>query len=281
MDNGDAAWVMVSAALVLFMTPGLALFYGGMDRTRNVLNMLMMNFWCLLIIPILWALGGFSLAQVPFDNDFIGTFDEAFLRGSTSVTAAALARHDGVPRHVRRHHPGADLGRGRRPHEVRRLGDLRPGVAAPGLRPRVQVGLRRLARAARLARLRRRHRDPRQRRHRGAGGGARARQAQGLAGRGPPAPLHAARHAGHRHPVVRLVRLQRRLGPGRQRHGHPGVHQHLPRRRRGRPGVGGRRADPGRPLHQPRRRLRHRRRAGGHHPRRRLRRRACRRSTSA
>jgi Amt family ammonium transporter len=72
---------MASAALVLFMTPGLALFYGGMDRTRNVLNMLMMNFWCLLIIPILWALGAFSLAQVPFENDYIGTFDQAFMRG--------------------------------------------------------------------------------------------------------------------------------------------------------------------------------------------------------
>ena len=58
MDTGNMAWVLVSAALVLFMTPGLALFYGGMDRTRNVLNMLMMNFWCLLIIPILWVLVG-------------------------------------------------------------------------------------------------------------------------------------------------------------------------------------------------------------------------------
>ena len=81
MDSGDAAWVMVSAALVLFMTPGLALFYGGMDRSRNVLNMLMMNFWCLLVIPVLWALGAFSIAQVPFDNDFIGSFDQAFMRG--------------------------------------------------------------------------------------------------------------------------------------------------------------------------------------------------------
>ena len=81
MDHGDAAWLMVSAALVLFMTPGLALFYGGMDRARNVLNMLMMNFWCLLIVPVVWAIGGFSLAQVPFENDFIGNFDAAFLRG--------------------------------------------------------------------------------------------------------------------------------------------------------------------------------------------------------
>jgi Amt family ammonium transporter len=81
MDSGDAAWVLISSALVLFMTPGLALFYGGMDRTRNVLNMLMMNFWCLLIIPVVWAVGGFSIAQVPFDNDLIGNFDAAFLRG--------------------------------------------------------------------------------------------------------------------------------------------------------------------------------------------------------
>ena len=42
--------------------PGLALFYGGMDRSRNVLNMLMMNFWCLLIVPIVWVVVGFSLA---------------------------------------------------------------------------------------------------------------------------------------------------------------------------------------------------------------------------
>ena len=62
MDPGDAAWVLASAALVLFMTPGLAFFYGGMDRSRNVLNMLMMNFWCLLIIPIVWVMVGFSLA---------------------------------------------------------------------------------------------------------------------------------------------------------------------------------------------------------------------------
>ena len=80
MDHGDAAWLMISAALVLFMTPGLAFFYGGMDRARNVLNMLMMNFWCLLIVPVVWAIGGFSLAQVPFENDFIGNFDAAFLR---------------------------------------------------------------------------------------------------------------------------------------------------------------------------------------------------------
>ena len=81
MESGDAAWIMTAAALVLFMTPGLALFYGGMDRSKNVLNMLMMNFWCLLIVPVVWAIGGFSIAQVPVGNDFIGSFDAALLRG--------------------------------------------------------------------------------------------------------------------------------------------------------------------------------------------------------
>ncbi|HNJ97573.1 MAG TPA: ammonium transporter [Ilumatobacteraceae bacterium] len=80
-DTGNVAWVLVSAALVLFMTPGLAFFYGGMDRTRNVLNMLMMNFYCVLIIPVLWVLVGYSLSQVPFDNDLLGNFDAFMLKG--------------------------------------------------------------------------------------------------------------------------------------------------------------------------------------------------------
>ncbi|MEZ5249343.1 MAG: ammonium transporter [Ilumatobacteraceae bacterium] len=58
-----------------------AFFYGGgMDRGRNVLNMLMMNFYCLLVVPIVWVVVGYSLAQVPFDNGFIGNVDAAFLK---------------------------------------------------------------------------------------------------------------------------------------------------------------------------------------------------------
>jgi len=79
LDTGNAAWVLGSAALVLFMTPGLALFYGGMDRSRNVLNMLMMNFWCLLIVPIVWVAIGFTLSYSG-DGTFIGNFDWAFLK---------------------------------------------------------------------------------------------------------------------------------------------------------------------------------------------------------
>ena len=86
MEPGNAAWVLASAALVLFMTPGLALFYGGMDRSRNMLNMLMMNFWCLLAVPIVWVAVGFSLAYNG-TGSVIGTFDWAWLKdlGITSV----------------------------------------------------------------------------------------------------------------------------------------------------------------------------------------------------
>ena len=78
MDGATTAWLLVCSALVIFMTPGLAFFYGGMDRSRNTLNMLMMNFWCLAVIPILWAIVGFSLISGG-DGAFIGNFDFAFL----------------------------------------------------------------------------------------------------------------------------------------------------------------------------------------------------------
>jgi ammonium transporter, Amt family len=80
VESGDAAWVLISAALVLFMTPGLAFFYGGMDRSRNVLNMLMMNFWCLLAIPILWVILGYSIAGGDADAGWFGGFDAVFLQ---------------------------------------------------------------------------------------------------------------------------------------------------------------------------------------------------------
>ena len=55
IDTGDTAWVLVAAALVLFMTPGLALFYGGMVRGKNVLAMLMQNFFAMGIVTVLWV----------------------------------------------------------------------------------------------------------------------------------------------------------------------------------------------------------------------------------
>ncbi len=69
MSAGDIAWVLVACALVLFMTPGLALFYGGMVRTKNVLNMLMMNVFTIAIVTVIWSLIGYSLA---FDGSYGG-----------------------------------------------------------------------------------------------------------------------------------------------------------------------------------------------------------------
>jgi len=62
MNTGDTAWVLMSAALVLFMTPGLAFFYGGMVRSKNLLAMLMQNFFAMGLVSVLWAVVGFSLA---------------------------------------------------------------------------------------------------------------------------------------------------------------------------------------------------------------------------
>ncbi len=85
LDQISALWVMVSAALVLFMVPGLALFYGGMDRSKNMLNMLMMNMVCLGIVPIVWMVGGYSLSSTAGPSEWLGGFDALFLNGVETV----------------------------------------------------------------------------------------------------------------------------------------------------------------------------------------------------
>src|SRR5213076_262554 len=62
LDTGNTAWMIAATALVLLMTPGLAFFYGGMVRGKNVLNMLMMNFITMGLVGVLWVLAGYSLA---------------------------------------------------------------------------------------------------------------------------------------------------------------------------------------------------------------------------
>ena len=75
MDTGDTAWILASAALVLLMTPGLAFFYGGMTRSKSVLNMMMMSFAALAIVPVLWVLYGYSFAFSPGGNQWLGGFE--------------------------------------------------------------------------------------------------------------------------------------------------------------------------------------------------------------
>jgi len=78
---GDNAWMLTSAALVLLMTgPGLALFYGGLVRRKNILGTMMQSFACMCLVTILWAIVGYSLAFGP-GNAFVGGFHNLFLRG--------------------------------------------------------------------------------------------------------------------------------------------------------------------------------------------------------
>src|SRR4030043_2265589 len=69
VNTGDTAWLLMSSALVMLMTPGLALFYGGMGRRKNILSTLMMSFACLGLVGLLWVLYGYSLS---FGNDHAG-----------------------------------------------------------------------------------------------------------------------------------------------------------------------------------------------------------------
>ena len=81
INAGDTAWVLVSTALVMLMTPGLALFYGGMVRRKNVLSTKMMSFALLGIVGVLWALYGYSLAFGPNVGGVIGSLSWFGLRG--------------------------------------------------------------------------------------------------------------------------------------------------------------------------------------------------------
>ncbi len=84
-DSGAVAWILTSSALVLFMTPGLAFFYGGMVRSRHVLGMLMQNFFCMGLVSVLWAVVGFSLAFGD-GGGFIGSLDFIGLKGLADST---------------------------------------------------------------------------------------------------------------------------------------------------------------------------------------------------
>jgi Amt family ammonium transporter len=81
INSGDTAWMLASMALVLMMTvPGLALFYGGMVRKKNVLATVMQSFAITCLVTVLWVIVGYSVAFMP-GNSFFGSFDRLFLNG--------------------------------------------------------------------------------------------------------------------------------------------------------------------------------------------------------
>jgi Amt family ammonium transporter len=96
VNTGDTAWILTSAALVLLMTPGLALFYGGMVRAKSVLNMMMMSFGALALISVLWVIYGYSVA---FGNDvglgLLGDPGEFF--GLKGLMADTTSEEGGLP----------------------------------------------------------------------------------------------------------------------------------------------------------------------------------------
>src|SRR5678815_4587014 len=88
---GDNAWMLVSSALVLMMTgPGLALFYGGLVRKKNVLATMMQSFILMAVVTVLWAIYGYSLAFSE-GNAFVGSFHYLFLRGVGAAPNADYA----------------------------------------------------------------------------------------------------------------------------------------------------------------------------------------------
>jgi Amt family ammonium transporter len=89
VNKGDTTWVLVAAILVILMTiPGLALFYGGLVRSKNMLSVLMQVFFCFCMISVLWFVYGYSLAFTN-GNAFIGGFSKFMLAGVDYNTLAA------------------------------------------------------------------------------------------------------------------------------------------------------------------------------------------------
>jgi ammonium transporter, Amt family len=96
IDSGDTSWLLISTALVMFMTPGLALFYGGLVRTKNVLGTIMQSFFALALVSVLWVLVGYTLAFGPDRGGLIGGLTFWGLRGvgqAPSETYATTVPH--------------------------------------------------------------------------------------------------------------------------------------------------------------------------------------------
>jgi len=91
IDSGDTAWMLISAALVMFMTPGLAFFYGGLVRRKNVLSVLMQCMFILCLVTVQWILFGYSLSFGPTINGIIGDLSFAGLLGVGMAPSAVYA----------------------------------------------------------------------------------------------------------------------------------------------------------------------------------------------
>ena len=237
-NSGDTAWMLTSMAIVLMMTiPGLALFYGGMVRKKNVGDTVMTSFAITCLVSILWLFFTYSLA-FRSGTPFIGGFDRAFLQGIVSNTFKdGVGLNIGTPNSLAPTIPETVYSMFQLTFAI-----ITAALIAGSFAERMKFsamlwfiglwaifvyspiahwvwgpdGIFNCANRRCLvqgARLRRRHGGARQFRHRRPDGGADARQAQGRRAR----PQHGADHDRRLAAVGRLVRLQRRLG-GHRRH---------------------------------------------------------------
>ena len=182
----NALWLLVAAALVLLMTPGVAFFYGGMVRAKSVISMMMMSFGAMAIVGVLWVLYGYGLSfGTPLIPHVLGTPDWVPLQPDGQGRhhpRPGRPRVRRIPGDLRHHHRRADLRCDRRPRQVRRLDGLRRHLGDRRLLPGRLLGLQPLAGLDRLdpprERLRGWHRGPHQRRCRGPRPGPGARQAR-------------------------------------------------------------------------------------------------------
>ncbi len=130
-SNLSALWLIVGAALVLLMTPGVAFFYGGMVRAKSVISMMMMSFGAIAVVAVLWVLFGYGMSfgtdwiiphflLNPFSNvglrDFLGIASDGAMATDNVADTYSLA-FVGLPGHLRDHHGRADLRRHRRPRK--------------------------------------------------------------------------------------------------------------------------------------------------------------------
>jgi len=99
IDTGNTAWLLISSAIVLLMTPGLALFYGGLNRSKGVLNMMMMSFSSMGLISILWLFYGFSVAFGDDQNGVWGDLGQ-YLGTKTFMAETDLWGETGIPLYV-------------------------------------------------------------------------------------------------------------------------------------------------------------------------------------
>ena len=91
INSGDNAFVLICAAMVCFMTPGLAFFYGGLVRKKNMLTIMMQSFIAMGVVALIWFVCGFSLAFGTDVNGVIGNFQYAFLNGVGMEPSATYA----------------------------------------------------------------------------------------------------------------------------------------------------------------------------------------------